>query len=429
MGALLHRMRARLQDESGFALIGALLILIILMGIGIALVSRSDTQQNLSGGERLQESSFNLAEAALNAEALQLGRSWPGSSTSACGPSTSGTSYCPPAAQITNGYTTRDFASACPTSPSAQLWKTQVNDNAPAGGAATQYWTTSVNSWPTYDANGDGTVWVRSWSTVQCKTISIVGLVSSTSMPLSIPNTALSANYFSTSNQGKKVIIDTLGAYAQPPVNLSQAQAGKIVLRCNSAPTPCANYAANKGQVQPPTVQTNSGTSSTTLSAIQLQSLEQQASSSSCPSNPNGTCLWTSSCPTSPAAITSPSGPAPVVVQGPCNISITGNGAINSASAPGVLVVENGTLTLGGTAYFYGLIYMVNKQASSGNLVSIQGNATVQGSVLVDGAGGVTAGSSKTNLIYDQRATTLLRGSTGAAVNKGSIRVLPPSTP
>jgi len=419
-------MRARLRNESGFALIGALLILIILMGIGVALVSMSDNQQNQSGGQRVKESAFNLAEAALNAEALQLGHSWPSTATSACGPSTSGTTYCPTATTVTNGYTTRDYASACPGSPSTQLWKTQINDNAPSGGAATQYWTT------TYDANGDGTVFLRAWATVQCKPISVIGLVSSTSIPLSIPNTVLSANYFTTTNQGKKVIIDTLGAYAQPPVNLSQAQAGKVSLRCNSAPSPCANYAANKGQVQPPTVQTNSGGSTTTLTAIQLQSLEQQAASASCPSNPNGgTCLWTT-CPpnNNTAAITSPSGPAPIVVTATnCFLSETGNGVINSSSAPGVLVIENGTLSLSGTVYYYGLLYLVNKQASTGFVLNITGNATVQGSVLIDGAGGVSAGSSKTNLIYDQRATTLLRGSTGATVNRGSIRVLPPSTP
>ena len=53
----------------------------------------------------------------------------------------------------------------------------------------------------------------------------------------------------------------------------------------------------------------------------------------------------------------------------------------------------------------------------------------IYGSVNIDGAGGITAGSSKTNLVYDPRGVGLLKGSTGAAVNKGSFRVLPPSTP
>jgi hypothetical protein len=72
---------------------------------------------------------------------------------------------------------------------------------------------------------------------------------------------------------------------------------------------------------------------------------------------------------------------------------------------------------------------MVNKQASGGAVVTISGNAAVQGIVSVDGNGGVVAGSSKTNLVYDSRAATLLRGESGAVPNKNSFRVLPPSTP
>ena len=414
-----------MRDESGFALIGAMLILIILIGIGLSLVALSDTQQNLSGSERVRESSFNLAEAALNAESLQLGRSWPTSTapaTTTCDPTTSSVSYCPSPSAIGNGYNTGDYAASCPGS-APPLWKTQVHDNGVSG--QSQFWSTAVNTQPSYDANGDGMVWVRSWAQVQCKTISMVGLVSPTSVPFSISDSVVTANFLSTSNQGKKVIIDTLGSYAQPPSIRPgpAAQPSKIVLRCTGVPSGCANYAANKGQIQPPAVQTNATVASQALTAVQLQALEQQAAAA-------GT-LYTSTCPANntPSAITSPASGAPVVVQGPCNISETSNGSINSATNPGVLVIENGTLTLGGTVNFYGLIYMVNKQASSGVVLTIQGNATVQGAVNVDGNGGVMAGSSKTNLIYDQRATRLLKGTTGAAINRGSVRMLPPSTP
>ena len=117
------------------------------------------------------------------------------------------------------------------------------------------------------------------------------------------------------------------------------------------------------------------------------------------------------------------------MVTGPCNVSVTSSGQINSSATPGVLVIENGTFTLGGTVNFYGLLYMVNKQASSGSVVNIQGNAQVNGIVNIDGNGGITAGSSKTNLVYDPRAAGLLRGSSGAAISRGTFRTLPPSTP
>jgi Tfp pilus assembly protein PilX len=418
----------RLRDDSGFALMGSLLILVILMGIGLALVSISDTQSNVSGTERVKESGYNLAEAGLNAEALQLGRVWPttGAATVTCTPTTGSNSYCPLASAIGNGYSAGDYSSSCPTaSPAPPLWQTQIRDNGT--GTYPQYWTTAVNSQPAYDGNGDGSVWVRAFSTVQCRTTSIVALVTATSMPLTIANTVVTANWFQTTNQGKKVIVDTLGAYAQPPsVRPGPAsQPSKVVLRCTAplGTSPCANYPVNKGQVQPPTVQTTANVSSQALTATQLQALESQAAAA-------GTLhTGAADCPTSSSALSSPASGAPVVIQGPCNISLGGSNQYNSATTPGVLVIENGTLSLGGTANFYGLIYMVNKQASSGAVVSIGGNATIQGSVNIDGLGGISAGSSKTNLIYDPRATGLLKGSTGAAINRGTVRTLPASTP
>jgi Tfp pilus assembly protein PilX len=412
-----------LRDERGFALLGSMMILVILMGVGLALVARSDTQSNVSGQERVKESGFNLSEAALNAQALQLGRTWPSADVADCDASTGAQSWCPLAAAIGNGYTTQDYAASCPSKGNtAALWKTQIRDNV---STTPQYWTTAVNSRPHWDANGDGSVWVRAFSTVQCQAGSVVGLVAKTSQPITIANTVLTANYMTTTNQGKKVIIDTLGAYAQP-VSIQPgpaAQPSKIVLRCApGAPSPCANYNSSKGQIQPPTVTTSSTTSSQALTATQLQQLETQAAAA-------GTLHTGTDCPTSLSTLSSPANGAPVVIQGPCNISITGNGSINSGTTPGVLVIENGTLTLGGSVTFYGLLYMVNKQASSGIVVSIQGNAVIQGSVNIDGNGGISAGSSKTNLIFDSRASGLLKGSSGAALNRGTMRTLPPSTP
>jgi hypothetical protein len=244
----------------------------------------------------------------------------------------------------------------------------------------------------------------------------MVSLASRSSVQMDFPGNVISANWFQTSNQGRKVIVDTLGTSATPPRPASQP--GPVVLRCQGAPTPCANYQSTKGQIQPPSVQTNAPISASTLSTTQIQSLERQASTA-------GT-LYT--CPSSSTNLSSVNG-APVVVTGPCNVSIASNTVVNSSANPGVLVIENGTLTIGGTATFYGLIYAVNRQASGGAVVTISGNGSVQGLVSVDGNGGVVAGSSKTNVIYDSRATRLLRGEAGAVLNKNSFRVLPPSTP
>jgi Tfp pilus assembly protein PilX len=410
-------MRSRLRQESGFALIVTLMLLLGSLAIGIALVARADSQSNLSAHERTREGGFALAEAAMNAETVQLSRSWPTtvSAPTQCDPTSTDTA-CPLNSAVMNGYGGKDYASSCATSPNTPLWKTTVRDDAIVSGTAERFWTTAVNGRSAYDANGNGTVWLRSTASVQCDRVSMVTLVSRSTVSMAFPTGVVTANWFTTSNQGRKVIIDTLGTYGNPPRPASQP--GPIVLRCQGVSGTCANYQAGKGQVQPPAIETNSTTSSTTLTLAQIQALERQATAA-------GTLY---ACPSAGANLSSVNG-APVVIQGPCNVSIGSNTIVNSSANPGVLVIENGTLTLSGTSVFYGLIYAVNRQNSSGSVVTISGNATVQGSISIDGLGGLTAGSSKTNVIYDSRAPTLLRGESGAVPNKNTFRVLPPSTP
>ena len=413
-------MRARLRDESGLALLPALILTLVMLSFGFAILGGIDTQQSGSKRERTRESSFNIAEAALNAQAVQLARSWPtgAGAPGSCDPSSTST-YCAEPSAVGGGYTAGDYASSCPGSPSTPLWQTTVRDNV----VGQQHWSTTVNSQPAYDANGDNSVWVRSTGTVQCHTVGVVALASRGVIPMDFPNNVLRANFFQTSNQGRKVIIDTLGAYAQPPSARPgpAAQPAGISVRCSGlSDGQCKNYNASKGQVQPPAIQTDSGGSPSALSLAQLQALERQARAA-------GTFYDTGTCPTT-AQLTSTAG-APVYVKGPCDIVVGNNSVINSATGPGALIIENGTFSIGGNATFYGLLYVVNKQNFAGVVVTISGNAVIQGVVSVDGAGGVLAGSSKTNLVYDARAVSLLRGDTGASLRKDTFRVLPSNTP
>jgi Tfp pilus assembly protein PilX len=407
--------RGRIREESGFALVVTLMLLLVSLAFGIALVARADNQSSQSARERTREGSFTLAESALNAQALQLSRAWPGAtattSPTSCTPTSSNT-VCPLPSAVAGGYSSQDFSSGCRTAPSTPLWQTSVRDNV----AGEQFWTSAVTGRAAYDANNDGTVWVRSTASVQCEKTTMVSLASRSSVQMDFPANVISANWLQTSNQGRKVIVDTLGSAATPPRPASQP--APVVLRCQNAPTPCANYQSSKGQIQPPSVQTNATIPTSTLSATQIASLERQASSA-------GTLY---ACPPSSTNLSSVNG-APVVITGPCNVSIASNTVVNSSPTPGVLVIENGTLTLGGNAVFYGLVYALNRQLTGSAVVTIGGNASVQGLISVDGNGGVIAGSSKTNVIYDSRATSLLRGEAGAVLNKNSFRVLPPSTP
>jgi Tfp pilus assembly protein PilX len=421
----------RVREESGFALIGALMLALAMLAFGIALAASSDTQSNLSRQERTREASFDLGEAALNAQVVQISRTWPVASASAmpssCDPSSTD-AKCPDAAAVSGGYTSQsgsqtDYGGTCPSSPTKPAWKTTVRDDT--AGINQTHWTTAIDNNATYDVNGNSMLWIRSTGFVRCKEVSMVALVTRGVISLNFPNNVLTANWFATSNQGRKVIVDTLGTNAQGTDPASQPR--DVAVRCSGlTDAQCKSYDASKGQVQPAgTVQTDTSGSTSALSPTQVQSLEGLAAAAGTlhSSGPPADCS------SSNALLTSVGG-APVVYKGHCDITLTG-GAINSAASPGVLVIEDGTLTLGGNAYFYGTIYMVNKQNSGypTPVLTLQGNATVQGIVVIDGNGGAKLGSSKTNLVYDTRASTLLRGVSDVAVSKDTFRVLPRGTP
>jgi Tfp pilus assembly protein PilX len=401
-------LRNRLEDETGSTLIAAVLIVIAMMSLGLAMLASADSQSRASARERTREDSFNLAEATLNAAALQLTRSWPSSALGTCTPASTDV-RCPQASAIGNGYTTgNDYGVACAGSPSTPSWQVTVRD----GTAGEQAWTQSMASRATYDANADGVVWLHAQATTKCHSLAMVSLVSQSQVPITVPNNIVTANWFETTNQGRKVIVDTRGNAAQP---------SPIAVRCTGKTTAeCLKYPADKGQVQPPAVKSDPNIPATTLSDSQLASLQAQAQAA-------GRYYAPGSCPTTAAQLASVNG-APVYVKGPCAIgTITGNAVINSSAVPGALIIENGSLALGGNVTFYGLVYAVNKQNSNAALVSLNGTAAIVGGVIVDGLGGISAGASKMNLIFDSRASTLLKGSAGATVNKNTFRVVPTS--
>ena len=400
-------MTRRLRDESGMTLIAAVMIVFGMLAFGLAMLAASDTQSKTTARERTREASFNLAEAALNAQALQLSRSWPAGNVPACTSAVVHAS-CPDANAIGGGYNTGDYAAQpCVSSPTTPAWQTSVHDSL-----GESYWTPAIatSGRPAYDANGDGAVWVRSAATTRCHTVAVVSQVSQQTIPIAFPSNVVTANWIQTSNQGKKVIVDTLGSGGQP---------APVVARCTGLTTQqCLNYPAGKGQIQPPAVRPDTSASPTTLSDSQLAALQAQAQASG---------SYYAGCPTSAAQLTSPANGAPVYIKNCAVVSVGGSTMVNSPAKPGALIIETGTLQMGGTSNFYGLVYMVNKGNVSHPtpVVNIQGNAQIYGVVSVDGNGGILAGSSKANLINDPRAVGLLRGSSGARINKNTFRVVP----
>jgi hypothetical protein len=409
-------MRQRVGKQEGSALVIAMFAIAVMLMIGLSTYSFVDAQQGQANREHVGEASFRLANAALNEQMFELGSVWPNTSATAypswCTSAAGAGSPCPDASALSQSFTGSEYAAGTCAGGVTNGWRTAVRDN---GGGATSYYDPAVvPSQPSYDANADGSVWVRAEGTSRCRTRATVALVRLSRVPLPFPRNVITANWISLRNLGRKVIVDTLGRYAQPPSVRppnDPAQAGGVAARCVSAPTPCVSYDPSKGQISPDTTQIGAGGSSTTLTSDQINGLKLQAQTNSPPSY-----YAAGSCP--------PSLTGQLVFVEDLTSCPQYNGG-NSKNSPGVLVFMRGTLTLTGNGVFYGVIYAGNQQGSSGAVVSLNGTSAIQGSVVVDGAGGVVAGSSGTNIVFDPRAFSLLQTLANATMVPNTWRQLP----
>lgn len=398
--------RARATADEGFVLITAVILLLIIMTTGLAVLQFGDSQQNGARVERTREASFQLAETALSAQAFQLDRLWPGSATSAapleCSATASAAAACPDPVAIAATHTGADYGAQSCNGVLAVPWRTTVRDDAgtSATGAISYYDRATVDARPTFDANRNGQVWVRSTGVARCKVQTVVALVSQKLVGLPFPRNTITANWFHTNNQGRKVIVNTLGSRAASP--------GKLAVRCKDlGPVPCLGYPDGKGQVSPPVVEENSPAPAQTVTPASMDSFRNQAKAlgtyyATCPPSLTGELVFVE--------------------------DMTGCGSYpggNSEASPGVLVAARGPVTFGGNSIFYGVIYAANLTNLTTAVVETSGTAAIVGAIIVDGPGGVIAGASQENVVYDPRAFGLVKTSAGAGVVKNSWRVLP----
>jgi hypothetical protein len=404
------------DSQRGSALVAAMFAIAMMLMIGLSTYALVDAQQGQATRSDVAEASFRLANGALNAQMFQLGSVWPNTSATAypasCTSTAPGAAPCPDATALSQSFNSVQYGTqTCPAGVS-NGWRTYVRDN---GGGATSYYDPAVvPSQPRWDANADGSMWVRSEGTARCRTRTTVALVQLSRVPLPFPRNVVTTNWLQVSNNGRKPIVDTLGSYAQPPSARppGNAQPGGVAARCVSAPTPCVKYDASKGQIAPDTTQLNTGGSASTLTTDQIAGLKLQAQTAVPPTYyPAGSC---------PPSLTGKL----IFVE-----DLTGCGGYsggNSANNPGVLVFMHGTLTFGGNGVFYGIVYAGNLPTSvTGAVVTIQGTAAIQGAVVVDGPGGVIAGSSRTNIVFDPRAFSSLQALANATMVPNTWRQIP----
>jgi hypothetical protein len=380
-----------LSSERGNVLVTAILLIAVMLAVGLAAMSTVDTQTEQSRRERVGESTFNLAEAALSNQIFILGRKGTGTASkqypARCPDALS--EFCPETAKLLVNYdeaTHKDFA------PAETDWYTWVRDNADAGagtGEQDTFWEDSLlDSRPRYDANNDKLMWVRAQAIVRGRERAMVGLIRIEPLPITFPAYAILSGRFRTSNNGNKTLVDsgnslgvTVRCQENPPGVIPDSN-GCIEFRLGQI-TP--NETVNTGYPNPETVDDDT-----------LEALLDVARA-------NGT--YYTSCP---------SGTADGALTGDVVVLDTGglctfrsNAVHNSPDDPGLLIVRTGKFEMLGTANFYGLIYHPNRPPSSTDpdVVKVHGNAVLTGGVIVDYEGGVEAGSSgKQNITYDANA-------------------------
>jgi hypothetical protein len=406
-------MRRRLSSERGNVLVIAVTMMALMMGLGSAALSTVDTQTDVVLKERRHESTFNLVEGLLNAQAFVLGRLGTGSASTpfptACTPSSTAT-LCPADEQIAASYnaaTQNDYANATADNDGlGATWWTQVRDN-PTG---TFYNAGSVAAAPRYDANGDDQLWVTAHAEASGREREIVALISVEFRPVNFPRYAIAGGWFRTSNNGRKVIVDGTGSFG-------------VGVRCALPPqsTSCLDYQPSKGQLEPAGAYQLNYPATPGILADELRALEDYARASgtyytSCPSNPNGQVV--------------------VVESGNCSYNNSAPAAVgaskccNTAIKPGLLIVKCGSVSLGGNIEFHGLVYIPNINSSggwcsSGIVVTTQGTSLIKGGVIVDGPGGVLSGSSGLNIQFTANAFDNVQTAGTAGVVQNTWREIP----
>jgi Tfp pilus assembly protein PilX len=385
-------MRNRLNDERGWALLTAILLMTMMLGTILAVAQFVDSQTKLGADTRKRETAFNMSEAALNGQIFALSQQWPGAGASTntslqyatCTQASTG-AKCPNPSALTNLIASPDSSGA--------TWQTQVRDN---GGSSPNFYSDALTlGQPAYDANNDKQVWVRATSTTRGKTRTMVTLVKVEEQQEDLPHAAVIANRLNDSNNGNKTLINMtnstgqngfIGVRCTPTVNETQT--------CLGQPRGTGTWPTDlvETQLSPYDghIQTNYSTGALMTPAAR-ERLRQRAIDdgffySTCPAAlpTTATVIW--------------------IDSGACQFQGT-----DSTSAE-MLVLNHGSVEFLGNKDFTGVIYAINADNLSSNVVMLHGNGHVYGGVLVEGNGTVDVGSSGNgggvtgNLVFDDNA-------------------------
>jgi Tfp pilus assembly protein PilX len=393
------------SEQGGWAVVTAIVLLSVMLIMGLGLLALVDTQAKRSGKERVNDSTFNLAEGALNAEAFLISRSWPSTAPAATTCSTTaainGDINTSSAIQkiLVASFGAHDYAAGA-------TWKVNVCDDT--NSSADTWSDTKLGSASGYDQNANGKVWIRAQTTVHGQKRAVAAMIVVQRPPLLPSNYAVLGGGFSNeltwaSNQL------TAGALLSPLLSglLSQNKMinGTIGVRCGLS-SGCIEGAFTALSATPlKTLLLANNTvhygSDAALSEDALDGLRNQAKT-------DGT--WVQTVAANGSCIPAGAGSGSIVFveevgdgrNDYCTISTTSNPSYR------MVVVNNGRLKVQGTGTVTAVVYGANHQrvalgddriargcANLANLVGdpcevvrVEAGAHVKGSVFADGLTG-----------------------------------------
>jgi hypothetical protein len=414
-------MAKRFKEEDGIAMVVAMLLMAIMLSVGLVAVRLADGQSRTTSAQRQRESSFNIAEAALNAQVTQLSQHWSdiavATGVGTCSDATTG-GFCPSSSELTT------LIPAADSNVPVQ-WQTKVYDDS---GLLDGYFSDSraasvTDSW---DKNDNGKVWVRAQATVRGRTRVIVSLVEKQTQLESVPHAAIVAGKLTIENNGK---------HTEPIID---ANGGLVAVRCQwqlDEAEPCL------GQPM--------GTPPTKTPADWSALLTDQISGfqTAVPNYPSPTLFtqdqitrfiatakaggtYYTSCPGSLAGDV-------VVVDVTGNCSYSGSVEWNTQAEPGFLIFlrSSSSLTLGGTTTYNGIVYHANMGSpptlssppqSTAPLIITKGNTLINGGVIIDGPGRMYAGESGMNIHFDDHGYDAVQSLAAAGIVQNSWREIQP---
>jgi hypothetical protein len=410
--------RRLVRSESGVALVTGIVLMSLMLMVGLSSYAYVGTQQRESGRERARESSFNYAEAALGAQTFVLARRWPDDPDNAfadfCTSSSSSASSCPNASFIAQSYSgidydanatwvvnVRDDGGDLPDTTKVEQDSSKFydpKDDDLVGGApgrdnvsvADDADDTAVDAQPRWDYNDNGRMWVRAQGTVQGKRRTLIALVDVDEVAESFPFSAITANTLNASGNPHLPRVETT---SEAPVMLRDL-AGSNYTDAQISPA---------GAVKELPAGANQTLSDRALDRLRQRAIADGGYYESCPDPlPEGFVFIEASPP-----------------GGYCKYQGNTEYNCDPGEKPGVLVIASGGLELKGTTQYCGLVYLANRSdpQRTDAVLDMGGDATIRGTVAVDGPGGANFGTSAdVHVQFDPNAV-----SAGRAYPSGSV--------